>query len=59
MPIVRISQSIKAMAVGERLRVEANDPAFSADLEAWSKRTGHTVLEFHGGSVQGALIEKR
>ncbi len=59
MPIVRISQTVKSMAAGERLSVEANDPAFRADLEAWTRRLGHILVEFHEGTVQQALIEKR
>lgn len=58
MPIVRISQAVKAMACGETLRVEACDPAFKADLQAWVRRLGHRVVEFHDGPVQSAVIEK-
>lgn len=58
MPIVRISQTMKSMACGERLLVEASDPAFQADLEAWVRRLGHRLVEFHDGPVQQAAIEK-
>ncbi len=59
MPIVRISQAFKNMARGDRLRVEASDPAFRADLEAWLRRMGHRLLEFHDGPSQRAVIEKQ
>lgn len=59
MPIVRISQTMKEMAAGDRLRVDASDPAFHADLQAWTRRLGHLLVEFQGGKVQQALIEKR
>jgi tRNA 2-thiouridine synthesizing protein A len=59
LPIVKISQAVKTMACGERLQVEANDPAFQADLAAWVKRLGHQLVEFQDGTVQRALIEKR
>ncbi|MBZ5727161.1 MAG: sulfurtransferase TusA family protein [Acidobacteriia bacterium] len=58
MPIVKISQTVKTMACGDRLRVEASDPAFKADLEAWVRRLGHRLVEFHDGPVQQAVIEK-
>lgn len=58
MPIVRISQAVKTMSCGEKLRVEASDPAFKADLEAWVRRLGHRLVEFHDGPVQQAVIEK-
>ena len=59
MPIVRISQTIKSMAAGERLRVDATDPAFRADIEAWTRRLGHLLVDFHDGKIQQAVIEKR
>ena len=58
MPLVRISQMVKNMQPGERLRVDASDPAFRADLEAWLRRQGHRLVEFHEGSAQQAVIEK-
>lgn len=59
MPVVRISQAFKAMAVGDRLHVEACDPAFRADLEAWLRRMGHRLVEFRDGPAQVAIIEKQ
>jgi tRNA 2-thiouridine synthesizing protein A len=58
MPIVRISQEFKTMPVGGRLRVEASDPAFKADLHAWARRLHHIVVSFSDGDVKQALIEK-
>jgi TusA-related sulfurtransferase len=59
MPIVRISQTITSMEVGDRLLVEANDPAFRADVEAWTRRLGHRLVEFRDDASQHAVIEKR
>lgn len=58
MPIVRISQAVKGMQPGERLFVEATDPAFQADLDAWTKHLGHILVEFQSGAIQRAVIEK-
>ena len=58
MPIVKISQAMKTMARGDSLLVQASDPAFKADLEAWVRRLGHRLLEFHDGPTQQAVIEK-
>jgi TusA-related sulfurtransferase len=58
MPVVKISQTVKALAGGDVLRVEATDPAFRADVEAWVRCMGHRLLEFHDGPVQQAVIEK-
>lgn len=58
MPIVQIGRFIKQAAPGARVRVEACDPAFRADLEAWARRGGHTIVEFEPGTIQTAVIEK-
>ncbi|MDD9945747.1 MAG: sulfurtransferase TusA family protein [Myxococcales bacterium] len=58
MPIVKISKAIKKIGAGDRLEVEASDPAFQADVEAWSKKTGHALVEFTDGEVKRAVIEK-
>ncbi len=60
MPIVKISRAIKALAIGDRLQVTASDPSFKADVEAWAKRLGHTLVEFsETGGVQSATLEKK
>ena len=58
MPIVKVSQTVQGMECGEQLEVEATDPAFKADLEAWVRRLGHRLVEFKDGPVQRAVIEK-
>ena len=58
MPIVRVSRTIKEMSCGQTLLVEAADPAFRSDLEAWIRTMGHELLEFSEGSMQRALIRK-
>ena len=34
-PIIQISRKMRELAVGDTLEVEADDPAFQPDLEAW------------------------
>ncbi len=57
-PIVRISKAIKGISSGETLAVEADDPAFRPDLEAWVRKTGNRLVEFTDGDVQRAVVEK-
>ncbi len=57
-PIVRVSQRMRELESGQILTVEATDPAFHADLEAWTCATGHQLLEFHEGDVQRAVLRK-
>jgi TusA-related sulfurtransferase len=45
MPIVKISQEISKVAVGDVLEVHTTDPGSIADFPAWAKTTGHAILE--------------
>jgi len=58
MPIVQLSLAIRELATGELIRVEAQDPAFLTDLEAWARMTGNELLEVLGGDVQQATVRK-
>ncbi len=59
MPIVKISKAFKSMEAGQTLEVEAMDPAFQKDLEAWVRKLGHDLVEFLEGEIQRALIRKK
>ncbi len=58
LPIVKLSKAIKQMAAGQIVAVEATDPAFKSDVQAWVKTTGCELLEFIEGPVQVAVIRK-
>ena len=45
MPIVKVSQDIKKVAIGEVVEVHTSDPGSIADFPAWAKTTGNVVLE--------------
>lgn len=60
MPIVKISRTIKTLQVGDLLKVQASDPSFKADVEAWAKRLGHALVDFsETAGVQSATLEKK
>jgi TusA-related sulfurtransferase len=52
LPIVKTAQAIKAMASGQVLEVLATDAGSVKDFAAWSKTTGHELLE---STVDGAV----
>lgn len=58
MPIVKIRKTINTMESGDILEVTANDPAFGADVRAWSAKTGNKLVRFEDGPVKTAIIEK-
>jgi TusA-related sulfurtransferase len=45
MPIVKTAQAIAALASGELLEVLATDAGSIKDFAAWSKTTGHELVE--------------
>ena len=56
MPIVEISRTVRQMDSGQLLEVQAKDKAFQSDVEAWSRRTGHSIESFTEGDTQIAMI---
>ena len=44
-PLFEVSRSMKTLAVDDVLEVIADDPAFRPDIEAWCRRTAHSLLE--------------
>ncbi len=45
LPIIKVSKEVKAMAVGQVLKMVATDPGSMADMEAWAKQTGNELLD--------------
>jgi peroxiredoxin family protein len=46
------------LRAGDRVRIDATDASFEADLRAWTQQVGHPLIEFRPGLVQQALVEK-
>ncbi|MEM0075150.1 MAG: sulfurtransferase TusA family protein [Nitrososphaerota archaeon] len=44
MPVLKTSQAIKEIQIGEVLEVLATDPGSKPDLTAWAKMTGNELL---------------
>lgn len=45
MPVVKMSQEIKSVGVGEVIEVHTTDPGSLSDFPAWAKTTGNEVLD--------------
>jgi tRNA 2-thiouridine synthesizing protein A len=54
MPIVKTTQEVKKMKVGEVLEVIADDKGIKQDMPAWCKITGNECLgvEEQGGEIK-------
>jgi tRNA 2-thiouridine synthesizing protein A len=45
MPVVKTSQQIGTVKVGEIIEVHTTDPGSLADFPAWAKTMGHQLME--------------
>jgi TusA-related sulfurtransferase len=60
MPIVKTAQAIAGLVSGEQLEVLATDPGSMKDFVAWSKTTGHELLEqSEDGGVFRFVLRKK
>lgn len=44
MPVAKTAKAIRAMEVGQVLKMIATDPGAPPDMNAWSSQTGHEML---------------
>ena len=44
-PVIKASQAVKQIQVGQVLELLATDPGSKPDITAWSKMTGHELLD--------------
>jgi tRNA 2-thiouridine synthesizing protein A len=60
MPIVKTAQAMKTVASGGHIEVVATDPGSVKDFAAWSRTTGHELIEHSvdGGVHQFVLRHK-
>lgn len=59
MPIIKTRKAIDGLQLGQVLKMIATDPGSIPDIDAWSKKTGHTVLETEqSGSTYTFYIKK-
>ncbi len=47
MPVIKTSQAIKKLEIGQVLKVISTDPGSPPDMRAWSNQTGHELVDSH------------
>ncbi len=47
MPVVRMAQAIKTVAIGDLIEATATDPGVLADIPAWCRSTGQELVDMH------------
>jgi len=45
LPVIRAKKSLNGVPVGAVIQVMATDPGSVADFEAWTRSTGHELVE--------------
>ena len=46
-PVIKTSKAIKQLQLGQVLKMISTDPGAPPDMVAWSKQTGHEMLDSH------------
>ncbi len=59
MPILKTKKAVDKLEPGQVLKMIATDPGAKPDMEAWSKKTGHKLVDYEqDGDKQIFYIEK-
>jgi len=45
MPILKTKKAVDALEPGQILKMIATDPGSESDMDAWTSRTGHVLVE--------------
>ncbi len=58
-PIMQTFNAIKAMNIGDILKIKASDPGFTRDIQKWCERTGNKLISLDTrNNVITAIIKK-
>ncbi|MHB8340797.1 MAG: sulfurtransferase TusA family protein [Mycobacteriales bacterium] len=59
LPVIKTSQAIKKVEVGQLLELLATDPGVEPDMKAWTSRTGNELVSVSkSGEVFHVLIRR-
>jgi tRNA 2-thiouridine synthesizing protein A len=60
MPILKTKKAIDKLEAGQILKMIATDPGSKPDMDAWTNRTGHELLEYQqDGDKYIFFVKKR
>ena len=59
MPVVKISQEVGSVEIGEVIEVLTTDPGSLSDFPAWASTAGHEVLDTEQGDGVIKIYVKR
>lgn len=58
-PLLLVTQTMNEMEVGKQVEITVTDFGFCADIEAWAKQTGHTVVQNKIEGNQASIIVQK
>jgi tRNA 2-thiouridine synthesizing protein A len=58
-PIIKTSKAIKLLEIGQVLKVISTDSGSPPDMDAWSRQTGHELLDSHQDENQYIFYFRR
>ena len=58
-PVIKTSAAIKKIEIGQVLKMISTDPGAPPDMQAWSRQTGHELLDSHEESGKFIFFFKR
>ncbi len=58
-PLFEVSKKMRGMAAGDELQIQADDPAFKPDIEAWCRRTGNELVELTKEETKTIALVKK
>ena len=59
MPIVKLAEAVKSVAIGQVVEVTATDPGILADAPAWAQMTRHEILGQHSDGARHSFWIRR
>lgn len=58
-PLLKVTKTLKTLAIGHLLEVRAAEPGAARDIEALAQRTGQEVLEIHAEAEEVRILIRR
>ena len=59
LPVIKTSKAIKQLEIGQILKVISTDSGSPPDMAAWSRQTGHEMLDSHQENGKYVFFFKR
>lgn len=59
MPVIRLSETIDKVVVGDTIKIIATDPGVLHDIPAWCKVHGHKVIKIEENSEEIILLVEK